>query len=152
MLAGNPPFLGASARAILARESLDPVPRLRTVRETVPEEFERAVVKALARAPADRFATASQFAEALVTGSPAPGASRRPLLIRVALPLLAALTALGAIVLARRFSLPGNPAALDANVVAVAPRSEEHTSELQSRLHLVCRLLLEKKNKRVSRI
>src|SRR5687768_540280 len=29
----------------------------------------------------------------------------------------------------------------------VAVRSEEHTSELQSRLHLVCRLLLEKKNK-----
>src|SRR2546429_3672755 len=28
------------------------------------------------------------------------------------------------------------------------PRSEEHTSELQSRLHLVCRLLLEKKNRR----
>src|SRR2546422_3228401 len=28
-----------------------------------------------------------------------------------------------------------------------SPRSEEHTSELQSRLHLVCRLLLEKKNK-----
>src|SRR2546429_1494802 len=27
----------------------------------------------------------------------------------------------------------------------VLPRSEEHTSELQSRLHLVCRLLLEKK-------
>src|SRR2546422_7101888 len=33
--------------------------------------------------------------------------------------------------------------------VAIADRSEEHTSELQSRLHLVCRLLLEKK-KRVS--
>src|SRR2546429_4913897 len=29
---------------------------------------------------------------------------------------------------------------------AAAVRSEEHTSELQSRLHLVCRLLLEKKN------
>src|SRR2546429_1092183 len=29
-------------------------------------------------------------------------------------------------------------------------RSEEHTSELQSRLHLVCRLLLEKKKKRES--
>src|SRR2546422_3408057 len=28
---------------------------------------------------------------------------------------------------------------------ATGPRSEEHTSELQSRLHLVCRLLLEKK-------
>src|SRR5689334_24178809 len=29
-----------------------------------------------------------------------------------------------------------------------APRSEEHTSELQSQFHLVCRLLLEKKNKK----
>src|SRR2546422_3100164 len=32
--------------------------------------------------------------------------------------------------------------------VAVNLRSEEHTSELQSRLHLVCRLLLEKKKKK----
>src|SRR3989449_3288807 len=33
----------------------------------------------------------------------------------------------------------------------VDPRSEEHTSELQSRLHLVCRLLLEKKKKKHTR-
>src|SRR5687768_17862161 len=32
---------------------------------------------------------------------------------------------------------------------AVEQRSEEHTSELQSRLHLVCRLLLEKKKKKI---
>src|SRR5690554_5051651 len=32
-------------------------------------------------------------------------------------------------------------------IAAIGPRSEEHTSELQSRPHLVCRLLLEKKNK-----
>src|SRR2546422_8370985 len=32
------------------------------------------------------------------------------------------------------------------------PRSEEHTSELQSRLHLVCRLLLEKKKKKKDRV
>src|SRR5687768_18123461 len=31
----------------------------------------------------------------------------------------------------------------------IVGRSEEHTSELQSRLHLVCRLLLEKKNKKI---
>src|SRR2546422_5746310 len=31
-----------------------------------------------------------------------------------------------------------------------ASRSEEHTSELQSRLHLVCRLLLEKKKKKIT--
>src|SRR5687768_17698085 len=34
-------------------------------------------------------------------------------------------------------------------ILAVAYRSEEHTSELQSRLHLVCRLLLEKKKDRI---
>src|SRR2546429_1620889 len=42
---------------------------------------------------------------------------------------------------------------IDSCVVATSPsetRSEEHTSELQSRLHLVCRLLLEKKKKRYS--
>src|SRR2546429_3799028 len=33
---------------------------------------------------------------------------------------------------------------------APEPRSEEHTSELQSRLHLVCRLLLEKKHKKTN--
>src|SRR3989442_11517675 len=33
-----------------------------------------------------------------------------------------------------------------------APRSEEHTSELQSRPHLVCRLLLEKKNSQATQI
>src|SRR5687768_17932411 len=39
---------------------------------------------------------------------------------------------------------PVDPASIDA-VVLTHARSEEHTSELQSRLHLVCRLLLEKK-------
>src|SRR5256884_2624229 len=34
-----------------------------------------------------------------------------------------------------------------ARAIKTPPRSEEHTSELQSRLHLVCRLLLEKKKK-----
>src|SRR5205809_2975681 len=41
----------------------------------------------------------------------------------------------------------GEPTRLVADVHA-ASRSEEHTSELQSRLHLVCRLLLEKKKKK----
>src|SRR5687768_18027349 len=52
-------------------------------------------------------------------------------------------------------SLPSGPAVCDpaaalarASSSSSANRSEEHTSELQSRLHLVCRLLLEKKNKK----
>src|SRR6266498_749626 len=40
---------------------------------------------------------------------------------------------------------PPGPAGPAASVPARCPRSEEHTSELQSRPHLVCRLLLEKK-------
>src|SRR5438105_5637517 len=40
---------------------------------------------------------------------------------------------------------PGQVGAHD-DVATAAPRSEEHTSELQSRVDLVCRLLLEKKN------
>src|SRR5207247_6371415 len=35
-------------------------------------------------------------------------------------------------------------------IPATHPRSEEHTSELQSRVDLVCRLLLEKKNKHIA--
>src|SRR2546429_1121974 len=38
---------------------------------------------------------------------------------------------------------------LDAEFLGNLARSEEHTSELQSRLHLVCRLLLEKKKNRI---
>src|SRR2546422_4470837 len=44
----------------------------------------------------------------------------------------------------RRPRLPRGPAD---RAQPDGPRSEEHTSELQSRLHLVCRLLLEKKKK-----
>src|SRR5215813_14843716 len=40
--------------------------------------------------------------------------------------------------------------ALDGDFLEHGPRSEEHTSELQSRPHLVCRLLLEKKKKHLS--
>src|SRR2546422_7609298 len=44
-----------------------------------------------------------------------------------------------------------DPSQLPAEVRARVERSEEHTSELQSRLHLVCRLLLEKKKKKHQR-
>src|SRR2546429_6965054 len=60
----------------------------------------------------------------------------------------------GAIPIARRGDFPGESvlfqaqlckAVVAAVIVLEIGRSEEHTSELQSRLHLVCRLLLEKK-------
>src|SRR2546430_3923972 len=48
------------------------------------------------------------------------------------------------------FRTDGNSAVLRPNLVSGQPRSEEHTSELQSQSNLVCRLLLEKKKKRTS--
>src|SRR5205809_4007833 len=53
-----------------------------------------------------------------------------------------------AIVLAGMGVAPGWLARASQPGATPIPRSEEHTSELQSRLHLVCRLLLEKKKKR----
>src|SRR2546429_2548936 len=46
---------------------------------------------------------------------------------------------------------PTHPTARTSRQPVMIQRSEEHTSELQSRLHLVCRLLLEKKNPRNGR-
>jgi eukaryotic-like serine/threonine-protein kinase len=65
MLAGQPPFTGPTAQSILARHAVDPVPSLRSIRQTVPRGLESAMMKAMAKVPADRYATAAQFAEAL---------------------------------------------------------------------------------------
>jgi len=67
MLAGDPPFSGVNGQAILARKAVDPVPRLRTVRPDVPPPLEQVIERALARAPADRFATVAEFAAALAS-------------------------------------------------------------------------------------
>jgi serine/threonine-protein kinase len=76
MLAGEPPFAAATAQAMLARRFTDPVPSLRAVRESVPDGVEEAVQRALARAPADRFATTTGFAEALSGAATAPARAR----------------------------------------------------------------------------
>ncbi len=65
MLAGQPPFTGRTTQALIARHSLDAVPSLTIVRQTIPEEVEDAVLIALAKVPADRYNTAGEFADAL---------------------------------------------------------------------------------------
>jgi len=65
MLTGEPPHLGNSAQAIIMKivtEDAQPVTRLR---KAVPPNVAAAVAKAVERLPADRFATAKAFAEAL---------------------------------------------------------------------------------------
>jgi serine/threonine protein kinase/TolB-like protein/Flp pilus assembly protein TadD len=65
MLAGEPPYTGPTAQAIMARRFTGDVPRVREARSTVPEAVEQALVKVLARVPADRYQTAAEFARAL---------------------------------------------------------------------------------------
>jgi len=72
MLAGHPPFTGRSALEVLARHSMDAVPRITAARPTVPVAVERAIQAALAKSPADRFATANRFADALGAGAQIP--------------------------------------------------------------------------------
>ncbi|MGH7512411.1 MAG: protein kinase domain-containing protein [Gemmatimonadales bacterium] len=65
MLAGEPPFAGANRGAVLARHLADAVPPLRTVCPEVPAGVEGAVLRALAKQPEERFATATELALAL---------------------------------------------------------------------------------------
>src|SRR6185436_20045282 len=65
MLAGEPPFTGHSAQAIVARVLTEEPRSLTLQRRTVPPYIEAAVTRALQKLPADRFASASVFAEAL---------------------------------------------------------------------------------------
>jgi TolB-like protein len=75
MLAGEPPFTGPTAQAIVAKRFSAPIPSVRSAREQVPEGIDHAIAQALARAPADRFASAAEFARALEEGA---RAVRRP--------------------------------------------------------------------------
>jgi len=71
MLTGQTPHTGATREAIFARKLVDAIPSVRVVRDTVPVPVEQAVTKALARLPADRFASPLEFANALSRGSAA---------------------------------------------------------------------------------
>jgi TolB-like protein/tRNA A-37 threonylcarbamoyl transferase component Bud32/lipoprotein NlpI len=65
MLAGHPPFDGATPQELLARHALDPVPSLKAARPGVPDHLEHTIAKALAKVPTDRFRTMAQFVDAL---------------------------------------------------------------------------------------
>ena len=75
MLAGEPPYTGPTAQAIVARQLAEPVRSLRNVREAVSDQLERVVMRALARVPADRFPSAAAFREALAGNQGAPDRS-----------------------------------------------------------------------------
>jgi len=77
MLVGEPPFTGPNVQSIIARHSMATVSPPSIVRATIPETMEAALLRALAKVPADRFPTVIMFAEALATPSRVTAAMRR---------------------------------------------------------------------------
>jgi len=141
MLAGEAPYTGPTAQAIIAKRLMDRVPSVRRVRPNVPEGVDQAIQRALAPVAADRFASAGDFARALQTASttstpmavtavapppspiatsPAPGRERRrPPVLAVTL-LLGFLLGLG-VLFAWRHSHPAAGEESGSKVLAVLP-------------------------------
>ncbi len=124
MLAGEPPFTGASVQAIIAKRLGDPPPRIRTVRPAVPEALEQVLVRSLDRTPADRFATAGQFRDALDVCGKVRGRPRAPGVRTIAGAAAAALLAIAALV---GWNLRQRPADPPVTSLAVLPFTNEST-------------------------
>jgi serine/threonine-protein kinase len=117
MLTGDPPFLGSTAQAIVAKVITERPTPITAARDTVPPGLAATVHRALAKLPADRFATAAELGEALagrwaVTPSgptavierpPQPAARRLPL---AGWALFAVTAAALAVLASRRSGLP----------------------------------------------
>lgn len=128
MLAGEPPYTGPTAQAVFAKRLMDPVPRVTTLRETVPPHVEQLLLRAMAKSPADRMSTAAEFVRGLdpAAGSSAAAAAgrARPAWTRWALGAAASLTLVVATVSAYRAigERGGDVVAEDPrNVIAVLP-------------------------------
>ena len=70
MLTGDPPHSGSSVQSVIGRILSEPPRAVRTIRPTVPEPVEQALDRALAKLPADRFATARELALVLSAALP----------------------------------------------------------------------------------
>ncbi len=84
MLAGEPPFAGPTAQAVIMRVMTETARSLMAVRATITPQLAAVITQAMAKSAADRFATSGEFARALesattVTGTvpSAPAAARR---------------------------------------------------------------------------
>jgi eukaryotic-like serine/threonine-protein kinase len=114
MLAGEPPFTGPSAQAIVAKVMTERPRALGTLRPSVPEQVETAVATALEKLPADRFSAASDYATALAAGARSPPGGRPPfgrstMRQRLSAALALAVVAGGAFLLGRGLSARHDP-------------------------------------------
>ncbi|HEY7860908.1 MAG TPA: protein kinase [Gemmatimonadaceae bacterium] len=131
MLTGEPPFTGATAHVVVVKMMSSDAPSAQRLRPTLPESVDAVVRKALSPVPADRYATAADFARALDTGersaiisgvtAPQPSASSRSRRrLGVSAALLAFAVLLGAIAVFAWRSRAGAAADTRADKIRVA--------------------------------
>ena len=97
MLAGAPPFAGATAQAIIARHLADSPPSISVVRPTVSKGLEEALGKALAKVPADRYRSGAEMVRALESAGPHAKARAHRVRWTLAAGVAVALAGVGAI-------------------------------------------------------
>jgi eukaryotic-like serine/threonine-protein kinase len=128
MLVGDTPFVGPTPQSVAAQHAQDSPPMIRDRRPGVPLQVEQAITRALHKIPADRFATATEFAAALPQRrTPAeatiPVAIARPShprhVSRAAWAIIGALTLAGGLT-ATAFRMRSTPA-LDPSLYVVLP-------------------------------
>ena len=86
MLVGDPPFLGSTAQAIVAKVITEKPTPITASRDTVPPALAATVHRALAKLPADRFATAAELGEALAGRGPVVSSAATAVIHRAAEP------------------------------------------------------------------
>jgi tetratricopeptide (TPR) repeat protein len=125
MLAGEPPFTGPTTQSVIARHMADTPRSIRIIRPAIPPGMQQAIERALAKVPADRYETATAFAEELTHPGDTevrPAAPRRwPARTRrrLAIGAVAAVATLGVSWAAwARFQAPPR---VDPDLVAIAP-------------------------------
>jgi Tol biopolymer transport system component len=101
MLSGKPPFTGPTAQSVVTKHLTQAPPTTTSPIARVPVPVARAIARALAKAPADRFGTAAEFAAALDQG-PGRSAARSSAARRIPVIALIGLVALAALWLATR--------------------------------------------------
>ena len=112
MLAGEPPFTGATMQAMLVRRLTEPAPSARSVRPNVPESADQAIRKALSPVVADRFGTMAQFGQALQAAAATTAAAPAPTVATTPAPAAAAPTPAPTAEIAKRRKVPVAASAL----------------------------------------
>jgi serine/threonine-protein kinase len=126
MLVGEPPYTGATAQAITAKQFSEPVPSARRLRDTVPPAVDAVIHRGLARAPADRFTSAKEFGDSLAAAChpvEKNSGKRKPVFAALALLVIATFGLLWRQAGSRQ-TPEANSAGIPSNRLAVLPFTE----------------------------